>query len=99
MYLILNYKKMPPKEWCHDPRLMNKDGKTVALMIAAFLKSAPPDEWYHDPNIKSLDDDKPVEAYLLDCKCVYYKDFWKANDNLIVAKKYTMKKYKENLEK
>lgn len=51
---------MPPKEWCHDPRLMNKDGKTVALMIAAFLKSAPPDEWYHDPNIKSLDDDKPV---------------------------------------
>ena len=29
MYLILNYKKMPPKEWCHDPKIKNIENSTV----------------------------------------------------------------------
>ena len=33
---------IPPKEWCHDSILANKEGWTVAMFIAEYVGQLPP---------------------------------------------------------
>ena len=35
---------IPPREWCHDPLLKNKDDKTVAIILLE-KDILPPKEW------------------------------------------------------
>lgn len=41
---------IPPKEWCHDPLIVNEYGNTVAMKLA-LNKIEPPDEWVHDSKL------------------------------------------------
>jgi len=43
--MILAYNgKVPPKEWYHDPSITNKNGCTVAMVLAS-KREIPPKEW------------------------------------------------------
>ena len=43
---------MPEEKYYHDPSLKNKDGNTVAIILAEKY-SVPPKEWEHDKFIKN----------------------------------------------
>lgn len=42
--LLVQNKRVPPKEWIHDPQIKDKFGKTVAMYFA-MRGRIPPKEW------------------------------------------------------
>ena len=45
-------KKIPPKEFHHDPTLRNKYGETIS-MILSDNGIIPPEEFLHDPILRN----------------------------------------------
>lgn len=45
---LVNKKKYPPKEWCHDPRLTDKSSKMTVYDRLVNNKMMVPDEWKLD---------------------------------------------------
>ena len=42
---------IPPKEWIHDKMMKNKNGETVALILAEW-RIIPPPQWIHNVKIR-----------------------------------------------
>ena len=78
---LVNNSIIPPKEWHHDPELLedNNEG-TIALKLAK-KGIIPPKEWHHSP--LRYDDNHHTVAELLFMNNIYPSDEW-LYDNPII---------------